>query len=56
MTPLQERITAEVDAEIAKQGVLDVIWTRKELEVVNRYRRILIEGAMAMARMLGIKR
>ena len=51
MTPLQERITAEVDAGIVKDGLLDVIWTRGDLAAVNRYRRIMIEGAMAMERL-----
>lgn len=48
---LQERITAEVDAELAQIGALDTVKDAEDLAALNRIRRLLIENGMTEAKL-----
>lgn len=48
---LRQRIIVQVDAELAKNGVLDAAGTPEDLAVINRYRRILIENVEATVKL-----
>lgn len=50
MTP-QERITAEVDAELVQIGALDAVKDAEDLAALNRIRRLLIENGMMAAKL-----
>lgn len=47
---LQERITAEVDAELAQIGALDAVKDAEDLAALNCIRRLLIENGVAIAK------
>lgn len=54
MTTRRQRIIAQVDAQIAEDGLLDAVKSPAQKKVFNDYRKLMIKNAEAMAK-LGLK-
>ncbi|MDB5659552.1 MAG: hypothetical protein JWS10_2167 [Cypionkella sp.] len=46
MTTLRQTIAVQLDAELAKSGLLDAVKTPDDKKVFDRHRRTLIDNAM----------